>query len=317
MKVLGLNFGRVKGECRKYLDIALKAAQDDGAQIELINTMPLKINRCIGCGSCSRNSRDKGQQIVCIIKDDYAKVREAILDADAIIVAAPVYVLAPTGQLKNLTDRLGPANDRAAVTREYYKRVDPIPDPADPRFLKQRDQTGIVEPLDIRVMKKWHVAYISVGGARDHHWVSLGIPQMKFFGFPLNMNLVDEVDIHGAHGPTPRTRMFMDRTEKLGHNVAAALGKHPREVMYCGDDSGVCPTCHGRMITVTRGTNVECPVCGITGKLTIENGAIKVRFPLAEQDRSRFAFGGLLEHTNFGNMVSSPPPVPAAPPKQQ
>lgn len=309
MKVLGLNFGRAKGECRKYIDIALEAAAADGAEVELVNTINLDINRCIGCGACSRNSREKGQQIKCILKDDYEMVREKILDADAIIVAAPVYVIAPTGQLKNLTDRLGPSHDRAAVTKEYYKRVDPVADPADPRQLKQRDECGLVEPLDPRVMKKWHVAYISVGGAQDHHWVSLGITQMKFFGFPLNMHLVDEVDIHGAIGRAERDAMFRERSAKLGHNVAAALGKHPRDVAFCGDDLGVCPTCHGRMITVTTGTKVECPLCGITGKLSIENGEIKVSFPLAEQDRSRLAFGGLLEHTNFGNMVNAPPPA--------
>ncbi len=83
--------------------IALQAAQDDGAEVELINTINLNIGRCIGCGACSRNSREKGQQIRCVIQDDYPMVLEAILDADSIIVAAPVYFLRPTGQLKNLT----------------------------------------------------------------------------------------------------------------------------------------------------------------------------------------------------------------------
>ncbi len=310
MKILGLNFGRVKGSCRRYMDLALEAAKADGAETELINTVNLKINRCLGCGMCSRNSREKGKQIECIVKDDYETVRQAILDADAIIVAAPVYVLAPTGQLKNLLDRLGPAHDRAAVTKEYFKRVDPVPDPNNPSQLVQRDQCGIVEPLDQRVLKKWHVAYISVGGARDHHWVSLGLAQMKFFGFPLNMNMVDVLDVHGAHRDKQRAAMFESRAEKLGHNVASVLGKHPREVLYMGDDPGICPVCHDRLITVRCGTTVECPICGITGELSIENDEIKVAFPLHEQDRSRLEFGGLLEHTNFGNLVMARPPKP-------
>jgi hypothetical protein len=125
------------------------------------------------------------------------------------------------------------------------------------------------------------------------------------------MNIVDEIDIHGAHGDaSPRVIMFKERSAKLGHNVAAALGKHPREVRWAGDDPGVCPICHSRMITITTGTVVECPLCGIAGRLTIENGAIKVRFPLQEQDRSRLLFGGLLEHTGFGNMINPPRQVP-------
>lgn len=304
-KVLGLNFGRDKGECSKYLNIAIEAAKQDGADVRVINCCNLKIGRCQGCGACSRGNREHGKPITCIVKDDYEMVKEAILDADAIIVAAPVYVLAPTGQLKNLTDRLGPAHDRAQMWKEFMKRVDPGPDPENPGMLKPKDETGEYQPIDPRDIKQQYVAYISVGGAQDHHWVSMGLTQMKLFGFPLNMHLVDELDIHGAHGDqNPRTIMFKARAEKLGHNVAYALGKYHRDVPWYGDEKGVCPVCHGRMITITKGTKVECPLCGITGDLSIVNGAIKVTWPFSELDRSRLNIIGLLEHTDYGNLVN-------------
>ena len=48
IKVLGLNFGRVNGECKKYLNIALEEAKAAGAETEIIDTVTKKINRCIG-----------------------------------------------------------------------------------------------------------------------------------------------------------------------------------------------------------------------------------------------------------------------------
>ena len=54
IKVLGLNFGRINGECKKYLNIALEEAKAAGAETEIIDTVTKKINRCIGCGACSR-----------------------------------------------------------------------------------------------------------------------------------------------------------------------------------------------------------------------------------------------------------------------
>ena len=65
-----------------------------------------------------------------------------------------------------------------------------------------------------------------------------------------------------------------------------------------GKPEGVCPVCHQRLITILPGTTtVECPVCGIEGELTIENGAIKVSFSEAQQKRARGTFAGLREHT--------------------
>lgn len=42
IKVLGLNFGRVNGECKKYLNIALEEAKAAGAETEIIDTVTKK-----------------------------------------------------------------------------------------------------------------------------------------------------------------------------------------------------------------------------------------------------------------------------------
>ena len=117
-KVLALNFGRVNGNCKKLLTEAVKTAEAAGAEVTMIDTMKLEIKPCIGCGACSRVLQSGKGQISCCQKDDYEALSDAVLAADAIIVAAPVYVLAPTGQFKNFIDRFGPAHDKAYMLFE-------------------------------------------------------------------------------------------------------------------------------------------------------------------------------------------------------
>ena len=118
MKVLGLNFGRKNGNCKKFLNAAIESAKAAGAEVEIIDTMGKEIKPCIGCGACSRLLESGKGQIKCCQKDDYEAISDAVLAADAIIVAAPVYVLEPTGQLKNFIDRFGPAHDKAYMLFE-------------------------------------------------------------------------------------------------------------------------------------------------------------------------------------------------------
>ena len=98
-KLLGLNFGRANGNCKKFLNKAIESAKAENpeVEIEVIDCMKLKITHCIGCGACSRMLQSGKGQISCIQKDDFEALSDKVLEADAIIVAAPVYVLEATG----------------------------------------------------------------------------------------------------------------------------------------------------------------------------------------------------------------------------
>ena len=65
-KVLGLNFGRVNGNCKKFLNAAIESAKAAGAEVEIIDTMKLEIKPCIGCGGCSRILQSGKGQIRCV-----------------------------------------------------------------------------------------------------------------------------------------------------------------------------------------------------------------------------------------------------------
>lgn len=281
MKILGLSFGRNMKNSDLLVKHALMAAQANGAEIKFINVMNKKIGHCTGCGICSQN-RDKGQQIRCIIKDDYLEVENEVLEADGIIVAAPVYSIAPTGQMKNFIDRFGAAHDRAFCLAEQNRRI----------------EQGNVELLDERLFKDRYVAYISVGGAATQNWVSLGLPMFHLFGMSIMMKSVGQIDAYnmGRSGSPLLLRDLMDSVAKLGQHLAESIGQPYADVKWLGDE-GVCPNCHNRMVTVLgKGTTIECPICGIEGNLSIDQGEIKISFPAAQVHRARGTFAGLEEH---------------------
>ena len=106
LHVLGLSFGKKNANsdilCKEALFGAREAFPD--AEIKFINTVRLKVDRCIGCGACS-TALEHGKDNKCVVKDDFQMLENWIRWADAIILAAPVYALQPVGQFKNLVDR--------------------------------------------------------------------------------------------------------------------------------------------------------------------------------------------------------------------
>ncbi len=277
MKVLGLNFGRKSGECKKYLKIAMDEASQAGADIEMIDTINLKINRCIGCGYCSRLLENGKDQIRCVQKDDYEALANKVLAADAIIVAAPVYVLAPVGQLKDFIDRFGPAHDKAYMLFENELRKD----------------TGGNE-LNPDCLKRHLVSYISVGGATTDHWVSFGLSQLNLFGMSMNMKVVDQINAHATWKPEIGEKTAAD-ARKMGRRIVEAFPKKNSEITW-ESEPGVCPVCHCNEMTLNGTDTVCCPVCGIYGTLKLNGHKLTVEFSEEEINRSRLRLSGVLEH---------------------
>lgn len=281
MKVLGLSFGRDLKNCDILTKTALMAAQSAGAEVKFMNVMKKDIGHCTGCGACSAG-RDKGKQIRCIIKDDYLEIENEVLEADGIILAAPVYSVGLTGQLKNYIDRFGAAHDRAFCLAEQEKR----------------QALGDVELLDERLFRNKYVAYISVGGASTQNWVSLGIPTMYLFGMSSLMKPVGQMDAYDM-GRTANPLLddqLVEKASSLGRHLAENIGKAYDEVEWWGDE-GVCPVCHNKFINIMDGsTRVECPICGIEGDVSIENNQISVVFSKEQQARARGTLAGMREH---------------------
>ena len=291
MKVIGISMGR-KNErsdiyCKQALmgvEAAAKASGKD-IEVEFLNTVTLDIGQCRGCGACSKAPDGK---IKCWIKDDYLMVEEKILDADGIIIVAPVYSVGIVGQLKNITDRFGAAHDRASMIDEQEKRK------ADGRPL-----------LDERYFKDRWVSYIAVGGAWTPDWTGMGLPMMHLFSCSQAMKVVGQIN---ANDQGRKTSPFLDPPMmedvfKLGENLADNLGVPYDETTWFGEE-GTCPTCHLNLMTVDGTDTVTCAVCGSKGKVELQDGKMKIIFPESEVKRARNTIIGLNEHhAEIGEMM--------------
>jgi len=103
VKIIGVNGSpRTYGNTFKLLMVALKVAEEMGAETKLINVYQKNIKPCIGCVS----DDELACRYPCIIEDDMREIYDLILDSDGIIIATPVYWYSVSGPLKNFIDRL-------------------------------------------------------------------------------------------------------------------------------------------------------------------------------------------------------------------
>ncbi len=283
MRVLGISFGRKMKNCELMVKEALMEAEKAGHEVSFIRMIDLDIKTCNGCGGCG-NNLDKGGQGKCIIKDDLPFVDEEFLNADAIIVAAPVYALGPSGQLKQMVDRFGPSHDFVFLSKENEKRI-------------AEGKTGD-QLLDPRIFKQRYAGLISVGGAATQNWVSFGLVTMHLLCFPSQIKVIDQIDAYGMgnRGICLLDDELMEKARRMGRNIVSAVGRPHSEIGWMGEEEGNCPVCHNNMITVNGTTTVECPLCGIYGKLSVDGDKVKITFSEAEQKRSRLNYDGKLEH---------------------
>jgi len=101
VKVLGISGSPRKGRnTEKLLLCALEAAEEAGAKTEMFSLAELNIKQCVGCNTCVREKRcplDDG--------DDMGLVKGKLLEADAVVFAAPSYFGSVPGVMKNAMDR--------------------------------------------------------------------------------------------------------------------------------------------------------------------------------------------------------------------
>lgn len=283
MKLLGLLYGKKLGSHEVLITEALTAAQEAGAEVSMIRLLDLDIKACTGCIACAF-SLQQGGSGDCVVKDDLSFLDEHIMECDALILAAPVYVLGPPGLVKTIADRRGPSHDVA-----WRMEAKKIRETAGKKPAKGPDE---------RTFKRRVAGFITCGGATTPHWLSLALPLMHLFTFPSDIKVVDQMLVMGIsqclHVVMKPERI--ERARKLGRNVVEAIGTPAERLRWMGDEQGTCPVCHCDLLTVKNKNPVECPVCGISGTLKVEGDKITVTFSEDEQRRSRLMLAGKKEH---------------------
>lgn len=102
----------LKGSTNILAEEFTKGAESAGHSVIRFDVTAMNIKPCSGCVAC-------GYEGPCAQKDENQKIREAILDADMMVFATPLYYYGMSAQLKIVIDRFCSYN--ASITRKHMK----------------------------------------------------------------------------------------------------------------------------------------------------------------------------------------------------
>ena len=112
MKAIGIvGSPRKNGNTEIITRHTLKAIEEEGIETELVTLAGLNIQPCNACRACAKEER-------CPIEDDLFPIYLKMRDADAIILASPVYYGSATALIKALMERAGHISH---MGREIFK----------------------------------------------------------------------------------------------------------------------------------------------------------------------------------------------------
>ena len=89
---------RRHGNSEILLERCLEGARMEGATTRKLVLCDLSVSPCQGCNSCLETGE-------CAVRDDMAELHGALQEADAVVVASPIYFSGPTAQTKMMIDR--------------------------------------------------------------------------------------------------------------------------------------------------------------------------------------------------------------------
>lgn len=261
-KVLGISCGRKNGNGEILMKEAMMAIQENcEAECSYVRLLDATIEFCTGCETCMINKTLKNNwEFRCVTpagKDHMYFLEQLCREADAIIFAAPIYNIMPSGILIQFLNKLHATGDYRA-------------------FVAQNPKIG---------------ATIGIGGS---DWVNFMQPIMNMTAseFVGGFHRVVDNLIEGFH-PAPQCVLaddeIMARAHKLGENVAKAL--NDGDTSWKGEE-GLCPICHGTLLE-RRGDELICPMCDIA---LADCKDMKFEATQEAIDHSRFSAWGMDDH---------------------
>ncbi|BEP13359.1 flavodoxin family protein [Acidothermaceae bacterium B102] len=238
-RLLGLGAGAPGGSVEIALKAALQAAESEGATVEWVRLDDLDLSGPAGVP----------------VSDDLWWLWERLMEADGVIVAAPIISRTVPARLKLVIDRLlGPNADKAIVERLLAARA-------------AGHEPTVPFRLDERVLRPRVAGLIAVGGSLTTQWKTLALPVMHSLTFSMQTAVVDQIVLAGSG--TPQSVVLDDeglaRAAQLGRAVAQQLGVEFDAAVYRGEP-GACPLCHLSVVEL-KGRAVQCATCGAYGRL--------------------------------------------------
>lgn len=185
------------GNSETLLDWVLAAmAKETDIAIEKVVLTEAGINPCKGCNACQKLNR-------CVQRDGMDVIHDKIIDADVIILSAPIFCMGIAAQAKALIDRA-----QVFTSRKYVLKLPVVPPE------RKGKRLGI---------------FLSTAGQNWSYVFDAAIPSVKCFYNVIEVKdrdisylMVNHVDEKGAilNHPTAKTD-----AEKLGTGVIAEIRK--------------------------------------------------------------------------------------------
>ena len=94
---------RKRGNTNRVAAWVAQAAREQGADVEIVDAASLNY-KSLGCTACMKCQ--KLEEFRCVIDDEATPILARMPEADAVVLATPVYFHGPTAQLKLLIDRM-------------------------------------------------------------------------------------------------------------------------------------------------------------------------------------------------------------------
>ena len=100
-----------RGSTAILVDHFKRGAEENGHEVDVIDVCHADVNPCIGCVRC-------GYEGPCVQQDDTRTIRAALLSADMVVFATPLYYYGMTAQLKAVIDRFYAINGSIHVPKK-------------------------------------------------------------------------------------------------------------------------------------------------------------------------------------------------------
>lgn len=186
-KILGIvGSPRKKGASAVMIDTALAAAKEAGAEVERLDLIDYNVKMCTGCDACLKPPNECPQSK----DDDYIKIEQKVIGANAIILAAPSYFHGVPALTKNFIDRSRP------MKMAKHKLQDKIFSAISASGLRQSGAERIVDQLNAFALTQGMLVVGNVG----HPVIEMNTPiatlqgeEMKMFRKPGEDQLANAV----------------------------------------------------------------------------------------------------------------------------
>jgi len=223
-KILGIVASpRKLGNCEILTKVIMEASGPNN-QLEMIRLTDLDIKGCRACYSCLP------KEAPCVIEDDLDFLLARIRDADAVVIAAPCYILGPNSSIKKLQDRF------VSIGNKYEQ------------FAGKPCVTA------------------TTYGAPD--WEGYTEPALNLTARFLNLNLVDSSVFFGAHpAEVIENPADLARAQQLGRALfdpgykrAAKANECPvcwSDILRYDGANVICPFCGTRGVIKAEGEKVS------------------------------------------------------------